>query len=122
MEKVKLIEARKNKGYSQEYMADRLSMDESNYCRREKGQIKISFEEWRKISEILQVAIEDIFESDENQIFFHNENSPGSCQGNNNSTIYSSVPEFILESLQKYINRLEEENNYLKELLKQSKK
>jgi DNA-binding XRE family transcriptional regulator len=122
MEKIKLIEARKNKGYSQEYMAIQLGLDESTYCRRERGQIKITPEEWKKLCVILGVSIEEIYEGDENQMFFYNENSPGNCQGNNNSTINYNVPQFVLESMQKLINKLEEENKHLKDLLKQGKK
>jgi DNA-binding XRE family transcriptional regulator len=121
MKKTKLIEARKSRGYSQEYMANKLGIDESNYCRRENGQNKMNMNDWKKASELLEYSIADIFEPDENQVFIHNENSPTTSQGNNN-TIYSPVPEFILESLQKLIKKLEEENKYLKELLKQGKK
>ena len=118
MEKVKLIEARKNKGYSQMYMADKLCVDESNYCRREKGHSKISFAEWEKLAQILNVSVEDIYETDENQLFICKDNASGNYQGTNN--IYS-VPESLLETQQKYIKKLEEEIHYLKELLNKVK-
>ena len=121
MEKLKLIEARKNKGYSQEYVATQLCLDESNYCRRERGQLRISSAEWDKLSQILGVSIDDIYESDEKQFFTCTDNATGNWMGNHN-TVYSSVPEFMLETQQKYIQKIEEENHYLKELLKQSKK
>ena len=117
MEKIKLIDARRHKGYSQMYMADKLCIDESNYCRREKGQSKISSDEWKKLAKILEVPIEDIFESDENQFFICNDNTSVHYQGTNN--IYS-VPESLLETQKKYIQKLEEENQYLKDLLKKS--
>jgi transcriptional regulator with XRE-family HTH domain len=122
MEKLKLIEARKNKGYSQEYVAEKLCLDQSNYNRREKGHVKISIDEWKKLAELLGVQIEDIFEPEENQVLIYNEHSSNNFQGNNNSTIYASVPEFMLDALQKLIKNLEEENKALKELLQQSKK
>ena len=100
MEKVKLIDTRRHKGYSQMYMADKLSIDESNYCSREKGQSKINSDEWKKLAKMLDVPIEDIFESDENQFFICNDNASGNYQGTNN--IYS-VPEFLLETQKKYI-------------------
>jgi transcriptional regulator with XRE-family HTH domain len=118
---MKLIEARKNKGYSQEYVASKLCLDESNYCRRKKGQVKINFEEWKQLSELLGVSIEDIYEPDDNQVYIYNENSTSTYQGNNN-TIYYPVPEFMIEALQKLIKKLEEENSYLRNLLKQTKK
>lgn len=125
MEKIKLIEARKNKGYSQEYMASELCLAESSYCRKEKGQLKITLEEWKKFSELLGVSVEDIFEPDDNQVCIYNEHFSSSYHGdnnNNNSTINFSVPEFMLNALQTLIKNLEEENKYLKDLLKQSKK
>lgn len=106
MEKVKLIEARKSKGLSQMYMAEKLNIDESNYCRREKGQAKIIISEWEKISQILDVPLEDIYENDESQFFICRDNATVNYQGNNN--IYA-VPEFLLETQQKYIQKLEEE-------------
>lgn len=42
MVKFKLLEARKRKNFTQEYIADTLCMDVSNYSRRENGQIKIN--------------------------------------------------------------------------------
>jgi ribosome-binding protein aMBF1 (putative translation factor) len=41
MEKIKLFEARKSKGFSQSLLAERINMDTSSCCRREKGQKKI---------------------------------------------------------------------------------
>jgi transcriptional regulator with XRE-family HTH domain len=114
MEKIKLIEARENKGFSQNYVAEKLFMDESNYCRRELGQTKISFSEWKKLSEILGVSIEDIFESEENQFFICNDNATGNYQGTNH--IYS-IPQSLLETQQKYIAKLEDEIKQLKKEL-----
>ncbi|MDR1544022.1 MAG: helix-turn-helix domain-containing protein [Prevotellaceae bacterium] len=119
MEKLKLIETRKNKGYSQMYMAEKLCVDESNYCRRERGQSKISFAEWTKLANILGVSIEDIFEAEESQFFICKDSASGNYQGTNN--IYS-VPESLLETQQKYIQKLEEEIRSLKELLKKADK
>jgi DNA-binding XRE family transcriptional regulator len=122
MEKIKLIEARKNKGYSQEFVAEKLSLSESTYCRREKGQIKVSIEEWKQLSELLGVQIEEIFEPEESNVYIYNENSTSTYQSNNNSTIHSSIPDFMLDALEKHIKKLEEENKALKELLQQSRK
>jgi hypothetical protein len=71
---------------------------------------------------LLGVSVEDIFESDESQVFIYNEHSSSSYYGDNNSTINFSVPQFMLYALQRHIKNLEEENKHLKDLLKQSKK
>lgn len=112
MEKIKLIEARKSKGLSQQQLAERLCMDVSNYNRREKGQSKVSPSEWEKLANLLEVSVEDIFESEEAILFVCKDNATGNYQGNNH--IYS-IPEFLLESQRKYITKLEEEIAQLKE-------
>lgn len=116
MEKTKLIEARKAKGYSQNYMAEQLFMDVSNYNRREKGQAKISTAEWEKLSGILETPIEDIFESEDSYIVVFRDFKDNAV-GNNYqgiNTITYSIPEHLLETQRKYIQRLEEEIAELK--------
>ncbi|WP_445711057.1 helix-turn-helix transcriptional regulator [Flavobacterium sp.] len=115
MEKTKLIESRKRKGFSQQQMAEHLCMDVSNYNRREKGQIKIHTNEWEKIASLLEVAVEEIYENEESTLIICKDQSIGINNGTNN--IYT-VPEFLLESQRKYIAKLEEEIKELKEKLK----
>ncbi|MDR0231901.1 MAG: hypothetical protein LBI82_07255 [Dysgonamonadaceae bacterium] len=66
------------------------------------------------MAKILGVSTEDIFESDESQLFICKDNASINYQGTNH--IYS-VPEFMLATQQKYIEKLEEENRLLKNLL-----
>ena len=106
MEKYRLIEKRKAKGFTQSAIADKLCMDVSNYNRRERGQSKISLEEWEKLSDILQEPIENIYESEDSQVFICRDSSTVHYQGTNN--IYS-VPEYLLEVQRKYIEKLENE-------------
>ena len=114
METIKLIETRKAKGYTQNQIADILCMDVSNYNRRESGLAKISISEWEKLAKTLNVPFNEIFEPDENQVFFCKDNASINNHGTNN--IYA-VPESLLETQQKYIKKLEEENIELKKLL-----
>lgn len=109
MIKKRLLEARLNKGLSQEEMADLIGMTQPNYCRREKGLKKISDAEWAKIAKELGVKKENIYESDD-QLFLHkNIEKNNSC--NNHSFI---VPDFVID----HIELLKEENRELKEKLK----
>ena len=85
-------------------------MDVSNDNRREKGTSKIASNEFGKLTKILQVPIEDVFENDDSMVFICRDNETGNYQGNN--SIYS-IPEFMLESQRKYILKLEEENKNL---------
>ena len=118
MIKSKLIKARNRRGFSQEYMANILNMDVSNYSRRESGQIKISAEQWQVLAKKLDVPLEDIYEADENLIFIFNDNSTG----NGNIVNNYSLPQDILDMYKKHINILEQEIYYLKELLKKAEK
>ena len=111
MEKTKLIETRKAKKLSQTAVAEKLSMDVSNYSRREKGQVKISFCEWEKLAGILQEPIENIYESEDTQVFVCRDSTTVHYQGTNH--IYS-IPEYFLETQRKYINMLEKELHELK--------
>ena len=63
MIKTKLITTRK-KLYTQEKMANLLHMSQSQYHRREKGDVKISDEEWERIAKVLDTNVEDIKEDD----------------------------------------------------------
>lgn len=110
MMKIKLAELRAKKGISQDAVANFLTMDTSNYNRREKGQTNISKKEWIKIAEFLNVSLEEIYESDENTVFIFND---ANTRNGNIVTNYN-MPQFVLDSQKKYIEKLEEENLQLK--------
>jgi transcriptional regulator with XRE-family HTH domain len=111
MEKKLLIEKRHQKGLSQQQVAELMSMDVSNYNRREKGQCKIRGEEWEKLSKIFDVPVEEIYESEESHYFVFKDSSVGNYQGTNN--IYS-IPEHFIDMHRKYTIKLEEEIERLK--------
>ena len=112
--KHRLIEARKRTGYSQENMSSELGMDVSSYSRRENGQVKISNKEWQKISDILEVPLEDIYEAEESMIMIFNDNSTG----NGNIVTNYTLPQSVLDSQKKYIEKLEDEIRNLKEQIR----
>ena len=118
MLKSRLIQTRNRRGFSQEYLANILNMDVSNYSRRESGQIKISAEQWKVLAKELDVPLEDIYEAEENLIFIFNDNSTG----NGNIVTNYSLPQDILDLYKKHISVLEQEICYLKELLKKAEK
>jgi len=97
------------------YVASQLGVDESTYSRWEKGKIRINMEKWEKIARTLNVSVKEIFEPDENRIFICGDSVSGNRQGANN--IYP-VPDFLLDTQKKYIQKLEEEILLLKERLK----
>ena len=111
MEKTKLIKTRTKKGFTQQQVAEHLCMDISNYSRREKGTSKISNNEWEKLSKLFDVPVDDFYENEESIFIICKDQSVGIVNGTNN--VYT-VPEFLLESQRKYIQKLEEEIETLK--------
>ena len=122
MIKTKLITARK-KLYTQEKMANLLHMSQSQYHRREKGDVKISDEEWERIAKVLDTTVEDIKEDDYSQQVINNyDNQSGNYVGSNN--YFYNIPDFVLDNQQDYINLLKEKRQKLEEevnLLKKQK-
>jgi len=106
MEKTKLIQMRKFKGFSQQQIADQLCMGTTTYHRRENGQIEINIDEWEKLAKILDVPLTEIYESDKKQLFMFKDNAIGNYNGTNH--IYA-MSESLIETQQKYIIKLEEE-------------
>ncbi|NML70018.1 helix-turn-helix transcriptional regulator [Chryseobacterium sp. RP-3-3] len=64
MKKEKLMQLRKEKGYTQQQMADVIATDVSNYNRRESGEVKMLRREWDKIARFLDVPVMEIYEGD----------------------------------------------------------
>jgi len=63
MKKEKLIQIRKQKKISQANIATFLKISQTQYQKRESGKIKISDEEWKRMAQLLEVEVEEIFES-----------------------------------------------------------
>ncbi len=53
--------ARTKKGYSQEYMAEKLSIGQKAYCKLENGKTKLSVTRLKEIAIILEIDIPDLF-------------------------------------------------------------
>lgn len=111
MIKTKLIDARKNKNFSQQKLADALCMTVANYNRRENGQTKISLDQWQKLANTLDVPVDEIYEAEESQVFIFNDQATG----NVNSTVNYNIPLSIWETQKKYLEKIEQENQFLKQ-------
>ncbi|MDH6250973.1 transcriptional regulator with XRE-family HTH domain [Chryseobacterium sp. H1D6B] len=120
MQKERLRLLRKQKGYTQQQIADIIATDVSNYSRKESGDVKIVRAEWEKIANFLNVTMEDIYQDDEGQIVVNNDHpvfndSSGSGIYQYNNT---SIPLSVVENLQEYISLLKEEIKDLHEEIK----
>ncbi|MDM1060837.1 helix-turn-helix domain-containing protein [Myroides odoratimimus] len=66
---------REAKNFTQSYMAEQLDISQNTYSKLESGTIKLSVDRLEQISNILNVQIEDILSSSDEQHFnFHNSN------------------------------------------------
>lgn len=101
MKKVRLYEARNKKGYSQEYMAQQLSMDTASYHRREKGMTKISSREWLKLAQILELPMEEI-QDRESPILVTSTDISG------NKDVVFTIPREFIDNRTRYIKLLED--------------
>lgn len=118
----KLKNQRKQKGFTQQYLADIIATDVSNYSRKENGEVKIYDDEWEKLAEALDINVEDIKEEKTANVVQNltfNDSSTNNQSGNYNQ--YCNIPEYILESQQDYIKLLKEQIEALKEENKKGK-
>lgn len=107
-EKVKTL--REDKKLSQSYLAHELGLEQSQYSRREKGEIQFVPDEIIKLSKLLETTIANLF--DEETIVFNNIDQKGGNFGQ-----YITVSDKLIEQ---YELRLKEKDDLI-ELLRQKK-
>lgn len=107
MEKTKLIKTRVSKGLTQNQVANHLCMDVSNYNRKEKGKLKILPHEWEKLSGLLGVSVDEIFEPEDNNHFVFKDSAVGNYVGTNH---FYTIPEYLLENQRKYTDIIVNDN------------
>jgi transcriptional regulator with XRE-family HTH domain len=93
---------------SQKYIASVLEIEQSQYSRRENGQIPFSINELEKLSNIFEVQISDFFV--EKIIIFTSNNQSGGAFGQ-----YLSVPDKLIEQYEARLKEKEEMIKLLKE-------
>lgn len=112
MIKQRLIQKRKDRGFSQEEMAAKISMQQSQYSRRENGSVRITKKEWDKMAKALNTDLSEIYEPHDGVYVVNNENANGEYSGSQNH--FHNIPDYVLESMNKYIKKLEKEIMELK--------
>lgn len=90
-------------------------METSNYNRRENGITKINKREWDKMAKLLACNLEEIYEPEDGVYVTNGDYAHGNF---GNGGTFNANDSFILETLKKYIAKLEEENAQLREQLK----
>jgi transcriptional regulator with XRE-family HTH domain len=64
------------RNYRQDYMAEQLGISQNAYSRLENGETKLDVERLRKIAEVLEVGVEDLFNPE--ALVFNTHNQQGS--------------------------------------------
>jgi transcriptional regulator with XRE-family HTH domain len=109
--KTKLIDKRNQLNLLQEDIAEVLDIDQTQYSRRELGKTKIKLEEWKAIAKFMKCDIGEIYESDENVVIINNENANGEYSGSVNNF---NQDKMVIDTLNRFIAKIEEENTTLK--------
>jgi transcriptional regulator with XRE-family HTH domain len=115
----KLIAARKERNKTQKDMADLLCISQSQYQRREKGEINILDDQWVRMAKFLEKEVEDIRE--ENAEYAANHYSDNASENYaDNRNIYCSIPQYLLDNQQEYIKLLKQKISDLEKKTNQS--
>lgn len=105
----KIKRYREARNFTQSYMAEQLDISQNTYSKLESGTIKLTVDRLTQISNILNVQVEDILSSSDDQHFnFHNSNI---------DKFYGyieNIQEDNKELLNTTINILNEQINYLR--------
>lgn len=111
----KIKNLRKAKGYSQEEVAERLSISQSAYARIERGESHSWAAHLEKLSEIFEVKPEELLSDDSNN--FNNQEQKGGMAFQFVGTIntINSLSEKLIEQYEVRIAELKEEVTSLKE-------
>lgn len=115
MEKLRTL--RKQKGYTQQQIADIIATDVSNYSRKENGDVRIYDDEWEKLAKALDVSVDDIKEernAQNNQNTTLNDSSSFNDNASINYNQFCNIPNYLLENQQEYIKLLKEQIEVLK--------
>ncbi len=114
---------RQIKGWTQENIAEKLDMSPSGYGSIERGDTDVSLSRLEKIAEVLEIELSDLFKSEEKQIF-----NFGGTHNNHHQIWYSHLSQdqmqlkYEFEKQQLIIDKLQQENLYLKEIIELLKK
>lgn len=109
-EKVRFF--REQKKRSQEYVSTLLNIEQSQFSRRESGQIPFSINELEKLSELFDVDVTHFFKN--NTVVFTSNNQSGGSFGQ-----YVSIPDRLIEQ---YELRIKEKDDLIQLLQEQIEK
>ncbi len=111
---IKIRKLRELKEYSQEYMAQQMSITASAYSKLERDETDMTLNRLNEIAKILGVDTQTIMNFDEKQIF-NITNSHQNAIGNREAHVYNN--DKLVEHLEKEVAHLRNENTRLIEMI-----
>jgi transcriptional regulator with XRE-family HTH domain len=113
----KIKKIRMMKGYTQEYMADKLGIAQNTYSKYENNSEKLPFETIERIAEALEVSLNEITSND--PIIINNQSSNKGAQGRieNYYSEQKELYEKLLDSKNREIERLNHQLEKMYELI-----
>lgn len=91
----KIRKMRELKNFTQEYMAEKLSITQAGYSKIESGATKLSYNKIEEISKVLGVQTEELLAFDSQKYF----NSFNNVKGSNNGSVTINVEDADIKGL-----------------------
>ena len=107
-EKIKKI--RVLKGFSQEFVADKLHLSQRAYSKLEQNETSVSWDKLQQLGEVFEISPSDLITFD-NSFIFNN-----CTQSGKNNTVNNYLSQELIDSFQSRIKHLEEEVVFLRNL------
>ena len=110
---------REFKGFSQEYMAQELGINQSSYAKIEKENTKLTVDRLQRIAEVLEVEISSLLNSSKQPIF-NQTNENGSYANGYIENLHienKEIVEKLLKSKDELIGKLEKQIAFLQKLI-----
>ena len=106
----KLRQLRETNNWSQEEMAERMSMSPSGYAKIERGETKLNIEKLQTIAQIFNIDIVDLMTNDGKNIIVNINES-----GENTNTNYSNNSEILAKEIEHLKNTIAQKDLLLTE-------
>jgi transcriptional regulator with XRE-family HTH domain len=108
----KIKKLRELRNFTQSFMADKLEISQGAYSRMELGESEITYGKLTKISEVLEIPLDEIISFHENMIFNVSHNQTG-----NGYVVNKGISDKQEKLYQDQIDLLKSQNEYLQRLL-----
>lgn len=115
----KIKQCRERQGFSQEFVAEKLKITQSSYAKLESGVVKITLDRLQKITEILELDINELINSKDQPIFnlYNNKEAVGQNITENLYEYNKEAISLLIVEKDKRIENLEKEILFLRNQL-----